>query len=495
MPFKDSCLIMFFMNNFPKRLKNYNDTLFLMLVLALGIRLVLAIQCKHYPETIENWAQLIWQVGPGDFYASGVQWPYPPLYLYILWLMQAIIELFHVQDPGLRSMIIQLPPILADLGCGILVYRSALVLPPSRSKRFARLSDREAFRRIPVYSLLLSASYLFNPAVIHNSAVWGQTDGFFTFFIALMCVSLYEGKMSLAYISYGIALMVKQQSLTFAPVLLVGILVNVILNNFSKERFLKNLLAGLAVIAGMVLISLPFGFREMLEQYLSVKTSGMPYVSVNAYNFWALVHRNFAPLASTFAGIPCGTWGNVAIMAVTLIDLLYALFCYRIHKKALLVAKNWEKQPGGASPRNALIPDVLFPEKEAAGPNAPAYNTVNLNYPLLGAMLILPVFTFATGMHERYLLSGLILLLLGSIYARQDSFMVWAARPLGYLYIIFSMIQFANTYIVFENALGNPMLPEQLKLTIVSALEVLATLLLYLLGIIAIIKNTVKKKD
>src|SRR6185437_15129271 len=53
---------------------------------------------------------------------------------------------------------VKLPAIVADLGIGVLVY--ALV------RRFAATG----------IALGAAALYLFNPAVIFNSAVWGQVD-------------------------------------------------------------------------------------------------------------------------------------------------------------------------------------------------------------------------------------------------------------------------------------------------------------------------------
>ena len=148
----------------------------------------------------------------------------------------------------------------------------------------------------------------------------------------------------------------------------------------------------------MLLISLPFGLKEMLEQYLSVQ-SGMPYVSVGAYNFWMLVNRGWCSLDTTFLGIPCSTLGKLAIIGITLLSFLLA-FLYRKDEK---------------------------------------------KYPLLGAALILPVFCFATGMHERYMLSGLILLALAYIYKPSKALIVF--------YVCFSLLQLANTVCVYGFAL------------------------------------------
>ncbi len=378
----------------------------LLAVAAFVLRLYFAYTYPHYPETIFDWTHRICRVGPGQFYSDEVQWPYPPLYLYVLWAMGSIADLIASADQHLWETIVMLPPILCDIAAGILVYHV--------SGRYG--SGKKA--------VVLAALYLFNPAVIHNSAMWGQTDGCFTLLIALMCVALTERKLTAAYLWYGAALLVKQQSLTFAPVLIAAFADQVILRDRSLKRFIAEIGKGSAVIAGMIVLCIPFGLREALSQYLSVQ-SGMPYVSVHAYNFWALVGRNWAGLDTTFLHVPCKTWGMIAVIVITFICFFFSLRFVADAKK----------------------------------------------YPILGAILILPVFCFATGMHERYMLSGLLLLLLA--YACH---MPRAALP---FYLIFSLLQLANTVSVYVNALGTPRIPEHAKLMVISAGVVLSTLALY----------------
>ena len=367
--------------------------LLIILGAALLLRLILGYCYPPYPETMKDWAQRIVETGFAKFYGPEVQWPYPPLYLYILWVLGLIIKVFNVTDPGLKELIIELPPILCDIAASVLLWKVA-------SKR---LDEKKA--------LLVTALYAFNPAAIHNSSMWGQTDSVFTLAVALMCVFFCEKKYLKAFIAFGAGLMLKQQTLTFAPVVIAALIAAVVpagsLNKTSVPegggtaslRRLSILIAqGLAVIAVMILISLPFGLAEMLKQYLSVQ-SGMPYVSVGAYNFWMLINRGWCGMDTTFIGISCGIWGKLAIIAITALSFLLA-FLYR----------NDEKK-----------------------------------YPLLGASLILPVFCFATGMHERYMLSGLLILALAWVYDTKKAYMVF--------YAVFTLLQLLNTVFVYHFAL------------------------------------------
>ena len=373
----------------------------LILVTALILRLVLAYLYPPYPETMKDWAQRIVETGFAGFYGPEVQWPYPPLYLYILWILGLIIKVFNITDPGLKELVIELPPIICDIAASILLWKTA-------SKR---LDDKEA--------LLITALYAFNPAAIHNSSMWGQTDSVFTLAAALMCVFFCEEKYLQAFIAFGAGLMLKQQTLTFAPIVIAALAAAVVpaggfkrisspekSSTVSLHRLPVLIAQGLAVIAGMILISLPFGLIDMLRQYLSVQ-SGMPYVSVGAYNFWMMINRGWCSLDTTFIGVSCGIWGKLAIIAITLLSFFLAF----------LYGKDTKK------------------------------------YPLLGASLILPVFCFATGMHERYMLSGLLMLALAWVYDPKPAYMIF--------YTVFTLLQFFNTVFVYHFALiGAGSLPQ-----------------------------------
>ncbi|MBR5421435.1 MAG: glycosyltransferase family 39 protein [Lachnospiraceae bacterium] len=387
------------------------------LLAGLILRIVLRLSSEAYPETIYDWARLLYRDGFAAFYSHPeAQWPYPPLYLYILWLMQCLIEALHISDPALQQLIIQLPPILCDLGGGILLYSLAM--------------KRWNARR----GLLACALYVFNPAVIHNSSVWGQTDSVFTLIIALMCLALCEEKLLKAFILFGAALLIKQQSLTFAPLILIAIargflkeykkkdtLIHTSLKEKKPLPFIPRiLLQGLAVMAGMLLLSLPFGLVDMLKQYLSVQ-SGMNFASVDAYNFWTLIDRNWAGTDTTVLHVSCKMWGKLAIVGIT-------LFCF------FLAWKRKDKK----------------------------------DYPLLGALLISFVFCFATGMHERYLLSALLLLLTEWVIRPEKATML--------LYFFLSLLQFLNTYLVFEYNLHGLSLPKEALSRGLSAGLVLCTL-------------------
>ena len=386
----------------------------LILILSAGLvlRVCLRLFTFPYPEVMKDWAALLFEDGFSSFYShESVQWPYPPLYLYVLWLMQAFVRLFGAaKDTGFHELIIQLPPILCDIAAAAFLWK-------------------ESSRRIsPRSGLLAAALWCFNPAVIHNSSVWGQTDACFCLFIALMCAAFSEKKLFRGFLYFGISLMLKQQSLSFAPLVLIALA-----ERYRDERSLRALvkpvLQGLAVIAGMILISLPFGLGGMLSQYLSVQ-SGMSGASIDAFNFWTLIGRNWAPIDNTFLHISIRTWGNAALAAVTLLSFLLA----------------------------------FFQSKKS-----------RTDYPLLAAFLILNVFCFGTCMHERYMFAGPLFLLLARSFKPKKSTLLF--------FIAFSLLQFANTFVIYEYNLGffGESFPKEKVQLVLSFCVVAATLLLDLL--------------
>lgn len=296
------------------------------------------------------WADRIFNLGPGEFYSPDVFTDYPPGYMYILWIIGALRSLGINYYSVLHLILLKLPSILCDMICAHLLYAQA-------SKKCAAIP-----------ALALCVAYLFNPAIILNSSVWGQVDSVFTLCVVLMCLFLMNGRMYPAYIVFAVGILIKPQTLLFAPILLAGILDHVILKNFSWKNFFKNLFQGLSAIAGMILLALPFGLENVWKQYFST-VSSYPYAAVNSFNFWGLLGLNWVSQDNTFLGIPYHVYGTFVIVAIVLIVLFLSIRNKDNHEK----------------------------------------------YPFLGALLVLTIFVFSVRMHERYMYPGLVLLLFAFI--------------------------------------------------------------------------------
>lgn len=343
---------------------------------ALVIRMTAAALSKGFGSDtacFAAWADRIFTLGPGGFYSSDVFTDYPPGYMYVLWILGAVRHIFSIEYYSAAHLILlKLPAIVCDIACGLLILRE------SRKK----CSDFQSF--------FLCLAYLLNPVVILNSSVWGQVDSVFTLAVVCMCLCLVRGKMIPAYAAFGIGVLIKPQTLIFAPILLAGIIDWVFLKDFSPRKFFINLLSGLEVICGMVLLCLPFGFSNVWAQYFSTVGS-YPYAAVNACNMWGLFGLNWISQDNTFLGIPYKLIGTAVIVAIIGLVLFLSI-------------------------RN---------KKD------------NEKYPFLAALLILTIFVFSVRMHERYMFPGLLLLLFAYIY-----------RPSEYTFLCyggFSVLHFYNT--------------------------------------------------
>lgn len=361
------------------KIKSHNHSQYLPLfIFAAGLllRLILAYFNMGFANDtacFAAWADRMFSFGPGEFYTSDMFTDYPPGFMYLLYIIGALKSILNLNTySGAHLVLLKLPAILCDVACGYLVYHEGKKLVT------------------PFHAILLSAAYLFNPAVILNSSVWGQVDSVYTLAVVLLCLYLTKGKLLPAYLVFGAGVLLKPQMLVFTPVLLIGIMDYVFLKKFSINKLMYNLCQGILVITGMIVLCMPFGLEHVFSQYLSTLGS-YPYAAVNAYNFWGFFGLNWVSQDNTFFLLSCKTWGTVVILLIVLFTFIFGL---RMKE----------------NPRK---------------------------YPVLGAFIILTMFLFSVRMHERYMYAGLILLLFAYLYK--------PVKPLFFTYTLFSLLHFCNT--------------------------------------------------
>ncbi|MBM4408655.1 MAG: hypothetical protein FJ038_08700, partial [Chloroflexi bacterium] len=125
----------------------------------------------------EYWANNLREFGPFGFYERGFFADYTPGYLYVLWAVGLVGDVFS--RLGIESVpalggdwtgvdLLKLPPILADLAVAWLIWRMAL--------------DLGVRRRV---ALIAAAIFLFNPITWFDSVIWGQVDSFGVVFLLL----------------------------------------------------------------------------------------------------------------------------------------------------------------------------------------------------------------------------------------------------------------------------------------------------------------------
>ena len=324
------------------------------------------------------WAERIFRVGPVNFYSDTVFTDYPPGYMYLLYPVGALRALFQVEyGSTLHLILLRLPAITCDIICGLLLCRET-------RRRFDGLQP-----------LLFTAAYLLHPAILLNASVWGQVDSVYTLLIILMCLSLIRGRSLPAYASFCFGVLIKPQTLLFAPILFMGFCDQVFPrgNGFSLTMLLKNFRAGIYSFLGMLLLILPFGLENVLSQYLDTVGS-YPYAAVNAYNFWGLLGLNWVSQDNTFLGLPYRFYGSAAIAAALVLIILLWLSLRKANSKII-------------------------------------------NYPLIAALFMASVFVFSVRMHERYLYPAIVLMLFSFIYL--------PSKKLFLCFSGFSLLHFYNT--------------------------------------------------
>jgi Gpi18-like mannosyltransferase len=60
-------------------------------------------------------------------------------------------------------------------------------------------------------------SYAFNPAIIYDSAIWGQVDSVYTLFFMLALMLFVSGKQMFSGVFMALAILTKPQSFVLVP--------------------------------------------------------------------------------------------------------------------------------------------------------------------------------------------------------------------------------------------------------------------------------------
>jgi len=311
------------------------------------------------------------------------------------------------------TLLLRLPSIVADIATAYLIYR---------------LAGKYLSREI---SILLSAFYAFNPAVMINSTFWGQVDSFFTFIVVSSLYMLSEKKIGLASALFTAAVLMKPQGIIFLPVLFFELV---------RGKSFKSFLTAAAFALGTAaMIILPFALSKdalWIFKLFSNTMGEYPYASVNAFNFFSLIGKNYAKDATTMFLLSYHNWGMIFIVIIT--------------------AFSWFIYIKGNSRAFAFAAALL---------------------------LIAGVFVFSTRMHERYLFPAVALSILAFIYLKDKRLLLLSAG--------FSSTVYINTHLVlFETSKGINFVSFNPVLIIASLLNVL--LFFYLVKVLFDI--AVKKK-
>ena len=236
-----------------------------MLFAALIVRLLLfpTQGYENDTNTFISWFGTAAENGIRPFY-SVVSWcDYPPFNVYIFWAFGSLAN--SVSTTISAAYIVKLAPTIFDIATSILIY---LFLRKQLSVK---------------QSLIATAFYAFNPAIIFNVAVWGQFDAIYTFFLLLSLIFALKRKPEMSAVVFAVALLTKPQGIALLP--LIALLI------FKKDGLKRLFTSIIAFIATIFIVILPFEWSNpvtFLSNIYFGAYTGYQYTSINAFNLWGM---------------------------------------------------------------------------------------------------------------------------------------------------------------------------------------------------------------
>ena len=197
---------------------------------------------------------------------------YPPFNVYLFWFFGSIANV--ASKVGISAVdIVKLAPNIFDLGTGVLIY--------------AFVRKQASFK----LAIVTTALYIFNPAVIFDSAVWGQYDAIYTFFLVLSLMLALRSKPNLSAVAFAIGILTKPQGIALAP--LIAYLI------YKKNGLKQMLLSVVAFAVTVFVVIVPFNWGGSPIYFLTKiyfeAYKGYAYTSINAFNLWGLITGMWVP--------------------------------------------------------------------------------------------------------------------------------------------------------------------------------------------------------
>jgi Gpi18-like mannosyltransferase len=221
---------------------------------------------------------------------------YPPVYPYMLLGLGKILnsfspEMFQHNDRFVETSI-KILSVFANLIISVLLF-------------FALMR-----RGKPQTAFLAAGAYAFNPALILNTAYWGQSESVSSLFAILSVLMLDREKPEWAWALIVTGIFVKPLVLPLAPLIVLATL-----KNFPLKRFWSSVLSGVATLIAIFLPFITVGKISLILSMLWPQVEAMPYLSVNAHNFWWIVQGG-RPWVTTNSVISDGLTYNTAALLI-----------------------------------------------------------------------------------------------------------------------------------------------------------------------------------
>ena len=277
--------------------KNELWQLALVLILVLGAKVLIAPLYSYRVDlgTYAAWASRLAQLGPTNFYATGYFADYPPGYMYVLWAVGLVVKAVGLSwSSSAAILLLKLPALLADLAIAWLT--------------FVRL--RPGGKRLAWGAAL---AFALNPALILNSAVWGQTDSILSLLLLLAFLAQGKRQFELSWALLTLAILTKPQALLVAPLFVFW--------PWGWWRSGRPLTTGLVALATTFFIVDPFRagrpWSWLIDLY-SGTAGNYAETSVNAMNLAANLFGMRGQDSVLHWGLDAQTWGFILGLGIGL---------------------------------------------------------------------------------------------------------------------------------------------------------------------------------
>ncbi len=351
------------------------ETILIIIMLALGLLLRLFISNKPGfvgdVLTHKLWAESLYNNGILNAYQNTGS-NLPPVFLYLLYLTSYPMTKF--QD--YTYLFLKLPGIIVDILLSLTIYMA--------SKR--KLKDEEFLTKAPLISM---AVFLFNPALIFDSAFWGKWDDPLVSFFLLLTIYNYNSYK--VGIFYALSVFSKLQGLIFSPILF-------------KVNNLHKLIISFSITTLVLLIPFLEEIQTLYNNVFVRSFNMFPHITVNGYNFWWLF--NWTGWTKEWYDAPSDVTMYYIIIPKYVGILVYILVAILLNIYLRIYNYNFR----------SLCFATFF--------------------------IYLTFFIFFTRIHERYMYYAFPFLALLVPLAKERKYL--------YLYAILSVTFFLNMYIVYE---------------------------------------------
>ena len=238
---------------------------------ALAIRFWLAPMRGHVHdvEQLKIWTKTAVLGNPLAIYNDSTA-NYPPLGLLPLigvgHIYQTLFSPDFDTDSTILTALLKLPGITADLLTAAILF---FYLNKHHTRRWAFIG---------------LAAYAFNPAVIYNTAWWGQLESLVTLPMLLSIMAMSSGRIRRSWLWLAVAVLVKPQAAVLTPILLIASLK---MDSWHKlaQGLVTGTIFGFIVLLPLIIV----GQLPTLIAQIQASAGRQLFLTMNAHNFWYLV--------------------------------------------------------------------------------------------------------------------------------------------------------------------------------------------------------------